>query len=176
MAKAGRKRKERIAREPNGQPQRPTKDQAEALQLRVILCQPHRAGQKNPTDQKHESAFGRFCLRRKLREEIYTAGVQFATLVHSWRIAKGVPSAIRISGGGGSGKGPSDATVHGWTQRIAAIHRALFVLDKDGYGAVRRMVLEEIECDARLESQAQAAAFQLAVEMGDLTGRDGPFN
>ena len=175
MAKAGRKRKEKAVRHPCGQIKQPAKDEKRADQLRVILTQPHRRGTENPMDQKHESSFGRFCIRRKLREEIYTAGGQFAALVRRWRAAKGVPTQLRL-GEGGSGLGPSDETVARWGCEIAGIdHGVIARSDPRGYLAIRTMILDEAESDPRLDDLAQVAAFWLAVETGNLTARESPF-
>jgi hypothetical protein len=175
VAKAGRKMKSGL-REANGRAKRPTRDDQEANQLRVILSQPHRRGQDNPTDQKHASAFGRFCVRMKLREEIYTASEKFAALVRAWRSAKGVPTQIRIQGSG-NGLGPSDEAVKAWGDRIASIeHGVLAKCDPRGYVAIRVMILDEVDGDPRFDEFSREAAFWLAVEMGDVSPRETPFS
>jgi hypothetical protein len=163
-------------RQPNGELQRrPARDEREACQLSVILNQPHRRGQANPTDQKHASAFGRFCLRMKLREEIYTASEKFGSLVRSWRAARGVPTNLRL-GVAGTGQGPSDEAVRAWGDRIASIeHAVLASCDSRGYLAIRTMILDEIDGDPRFDGFSRDAAFLLAVEMGCLSLRNSPF-
>lgn len=160
-------------RHPNGQIKRPSRDEREQNQLLVILSQPHRRGQLNPTDQKHASAFGRFCIRNKLAEEIYTASEKYASLVRAWRAAKGVPTTLRMSGSGKGGEGPSAETVEAWGERVAKIERAV-VLNSEwlGFMSVRSMILDEIDGDLRLNFLAKIAAYHLAVEMGTLSLKD----
>ncbi len=178
MAKAGRKRKSSptvsasVKRHACGQIKR---DDGEARQLSVILSQPHRRGSENPIDQKHESAFGRFCIRRKLKEEIYSAAQRYGELIRRWRCAKGVPTTLRL-GEGGSGLGPSDETVARWGREIATIeHGILAECDPRGFLSIRSMILDEIDGDIRLDAVSQDAAVWLAINMGTISARDCAF-
>ena len=181
MSYANRKRTSG-PREPNGRPQRSTVEQLKEMdkeravvEMKFVMNQPHRKGTINPTDQRHESAFGRFCVRRKLRLEITTAADQFASLVRGWRAAKGVPVELRVSGTG-NGEGPSDASVRAWGERIAKIeHAVLAQSSNEGYLALRTMILDDYECNPVYMRPAQEAAVRLAVEMGTLTAKDSPF-
>ena len=176
MSRAGRKRKEHVERQPCGQIKRPPREESLETMRKFITSQPHRRGAENPTDQKHESAFGRFCVRLKLREQIFIASEHFAALVRRWRAAKGVPTNLRL-GQGGSGEGPSDATVARWGQEIAAIeHGILANCDPRGYLSIRTMILDEIDADRRLDKFSTDAAFWLAVEIGTLSAKHAPFS
>jgi hypothetical protein len=178
MAKAGRKMKSG-ARQPNGQIKRPTRDEREANQLRVILNQPHRRGQANPTDQKYESAFGRFCIRNKLREEIYTGGNAYAAKVRRIQAAWGAPTDLRLGEGGKGGEGPSVAAVRGWEADMEELKARVIANCRDGgigLAGVRKMIFEEADYPVRFDAYLVQASYWIAVEMGDLTAKEGPFS
>ena len=183
MSSANRKRKSG-AREPNGRPQRSTVQQLKDMErdrsiseMKTVMGQPHRRGLSDPTDPRAESAFGRFCIRRRLRLEIRKGAEDFARLVRGWRAAVGVPTELRLPQEGGNGLGPSDDAVRAWAARIAKIeHAVLARVENGGYLAFRTMVLDDLESDHRLDGQAQVAAFWLAVEMGAITPRESPFS
>ena len=174
MARAGRKRKEGVARRPDGQVKRGA---SEALRRLAMLSQPHRRGSANPTDQKLESVFGRFCLRNKLREEIYTAGNLYGDKVRRLRSVKGVPSSLRLSGQGNGGD-PEIETVRGWEEEIDRI-RADVVRDcRDagaGLSALRGMILDELPRPRQFDPFIVQAAYWLAVSMKCLSEKEQPF-
>ena len=178
MARAGRKRKV-CHREPNGQPQRPTvqvlnemnaKRQDEIMS--VAVNQPHRRGNKS---QWRESPWGRFCDDHKLREEIYDGGNAYADLLRRWRAAKGVPTELRL-GIGGSGLGPSDATVEAWTQRLATVRLNVVLRSSaSAWLAVELLVVDNIEVPKASIRDAVLGAGWLAVEMGNMSAKVSPF-
>lgn len=178
MARCGRKPKPG-PKEPSGRAKRPTRDEQEANQLRVILNQPHRRGQSNPTDQKHESAFGRFCVRNKLREEIYTGVNAYAAKVRRIQAAWGAPTDLRLGEGGKGGDGPSLEAVRQWEADIEELKASVAANCKDGgigLAGVRKMIFEEADYPIRFDAYLVQASYWIAVEMGDLTAKEGPFS
>lgn len=176
MAMAGRKRKSG-PREPNGQLQRPTQDENTATQLKVILDQPHRKGAKDPLDRRHESAFGRFCIRNKLRAEIEAAADSYAAKVRRIWAVKGVPTDLRISSNG-SGKEPSDEAVARWVLDLDKIHASVVASCKDGgtgLAGVKAMILDGRDMPGAADAYLIQAAFWLAVAVGCLSAKDNPF-
>jgi hypothetical protein len=166
-------------RQPNGQLKRPTRDEREANQLRVILNQPHRRGKDNPTDQKYESAFGRFCVRNKLREEIYTAGNQYAAKIRRIQAAWGAPTDLRLGEGGKGGEGPLLEAVRKLEVEMEAVKSRIAANCKDagiGFAGVRKMIFEEYDPPVHFDAHLVQASYWLAVEMGDLTAKEGPFS
>jgi hypothetical protein len=111
MAKfmVGRKRRQGIKRQPNGQPAREV-----GVDPKVIASrQPHRQG--IPLDVVHdpaaESAFGRLMLQRQISQVQYQAGLNWRMIVQRYRavISAPRPDAISMSGvivgpWGGSGE------------------------------------------------------------------------
>lgn len=140
--------------------------------MSVVLSQPHRRGN---TDQKCESALGRFCLRMKLREELYSAGKNYADITRAWRVAKGVPSQM-VSGGPGSGNGPSDATVIEWGKKLARVQMEMQRETPEGYYAIRLLCLDGVDIEYLNEAQAVDALMVMARDFGYLsTGDMHPF-
>lgn len=172
----GRKRK-KGHREANGRPLRARVGQQEAsaaaereATLSVAMAQPHRLGDADP---RCSSALGRFCLRNKLKSELLRAGEAYAGIVRRWRAAKGVPTEGNGSVGG-SGGGPSDATVREWGKQRLRCDRAMMKAHGDGMYAVVLMTLYEGDCP---DGQAQFAIWALtalAAELG-VIGEDHPF-
>ena len=179
MAKAaGRKRKPNIIREANGRANRPTRDEREAKQLQVILAQPHRRGTVNPTAQKHENAFGRFCIRNKLREEIYSAANEYASDVRRVQAAWGAPTDLRLGEGGKGGDGPLVETVRQWEDDLQAIRTSVAARCKDGgvgFAGVRRMIFDGLDPLPQWEPHLVQASFWLAVEMGTMSAKESSF-
>lgn len=178
MGNVGRKRKELAAREPSGKLQRPSRAQLEAIERRkrdgekaVVLAQPHRMGE---TSDLAGSAFGRFCLRIKAKRALYDAGQDYAGLVRRWRAAKGVPMDVRL-GVGGSGDGPSDATVKGWERTMVSLDVAMLGCTREGYYAMRSLVLDDQEVVGGLDDAVKTALFTMAVHSGFVRAGDHPF-
>jgi hypothetical protein len=175
---AGRKRK-KCQREPNGRPQRPTvvaqneivRERNDAV-MSVVLAQPHRLGSRS---QQRESPWGRFCEDHKLRREIYDGGNAFADLLRRWRAAKGVPTDLRVSEGG-NGQGPSDATVKGWTERLASIRLNVVLQTSPGaWLAVEMLLVDRIELPKASIRDGVIGGAALAVEIGAMSARSSPF-
>lgn len=100
--KTGRPRKASADRYPCGKAKRPTAQQiaaaqraAEEAEMRVVLAQPHRRGNRS---QLAESPLGRFCLALDLPRELFDAGESYACLRHRWRAAQQAPSQMRLGG------------------------------------------------------------------------------
>ena len=177
---SGRKRDLKLKRrEPNGRAQRPTaqamtqivRERNDAV-MSVVLAQPHRRGNRS---QWRESAFGRFCDDHKLREEIYDGGNAYADLLRRWRVAKGVPTELRL-GMGGSGEGPSDATVEAWTQRLGSVRlNVVLTAGASAWLAVELLVVDNIEIPKSCTRDAIMGAGALAIEMGNMSAKLSPF-
>lgn len=167
-------------REKSGKLQRPSKAQMEAIQkqreeaeMSVVLSQPHRKGNR---DQRCENALGRFIIRMKLRDELYTAGEEFATLTRSWRAAKGVPAQL-TRGPLGTGTGPSDKTVAEWGRKLIRVQAAMIENTPEGWLQVRKLCLDDIDVDALGEGFAIDGLMVLARELGQIsTGDMHPFS
>lgn len=89
-------------REGNGRHKRPSRaemerraEEARKREARriigVVLDQPHRKGN---TDQRCESALGRFVIAHGLKPELYEGGNEFARIVHTWRRLKALPGVV----------------------------------------------------------------------------------
>lgn len=167
-------------REKSGKLQRPSKAQMEAIlkqreeaEMSVVLNQPHRKGNR---DQRCENALGRFVIRMKLRDELYTAGQEFETITRSWRAAKGIPSQL-TRGPLGTGNGPSERTVAEWTRTLIRVQRAMQESTPEGFLEVRKLCLDNIDVDANGEGYAIDGLVVLARELGQLsTGDMHPFS
>ena len=173
----GRKRKF-TPREPNGRAQRSTVAALEAIErdkrlqnMSVVLSQPHRQGN---TDQRCESALGRFCLKHRLAREIYDAAEEYRGVVNRWRAAKGIPMELR-QGIGSGGDGPSEDTVRGWSKRILLMERALNRASNEARHAVCQIVLDGFELGADQVEHGKIGLFALADEMGFLGNRAHPY-
>lgn len=179
MGFPGRKPKPGL-REPNGRLQRPTTqaalnalaEKARRREQAVVLAQPHRRGEASPLA---ESPLGRLCLRNKLKRELYDAGMQYGSIVASWRSAKGVPMATD-RGSGQGGEGPSDEKVRRWQTRMIEIERA--VTREGGIEALltlRTLVLDEAEPGIERDAIAVLALEAAAIELGLMEENPMPF-
>ena len=92
---------------------------AEESEMRVVLAQPHRRGNRS---QLAESPLGRFCLSMELPRELFDAGETYACIVHKWRRAKQVPSTTRL---GGSSPEPEDEEVRKLRELISEWERTM---------------------------------------------------
>lgn len=161
-------------REPNGRHQRDDAEETEAQRMQTVLNQPHRRGAPSPRDQRCESALGRFCIRMKLRSELFQAGEEYRAAIRRWRLAKGLP----VEGAHTLGTG-EDAT----PELIARLYRAMVdaqraLVDDAGYRghqAVRALVVEDLDLELTSESDGAAVdgLWALAVHFGLITGRGG---
>jgi hypothetical protein len=188
MARAGRKRKPIISREPNGRPQRPTMQQLNAMQVSredaekvVALAQPHRGGDK---DQLRGTALGRFLLQHvsdpDRRRDFYRGVEEFGNLIRRWQNAWGVPPHAKVPSddikGGGTGEGASWASLAAMWERICKVDNRLI-----GSGQarmprlIRRLVLEDREVQAEPEHLI-VALWLVSVEMGTTSPKSHPFH
>lgn len=147
----------------------------EEVEMATVLAQPHRLGNRS---QKCESALGRFCLAHKLREEIYSAGGEYASLKRKWRAAKGVPMSERMSG---VGVEPDDATVYAWGARIDRCEEAILDcqdIDPRAYGpaaigCVEWLVVDDKDLPATIElPDVFAGLLALTLALGFLERKD----
>ena len=128
MARRGRKRKNghRWAngniKQPNAAQRHKNAQQLIDLEKAVVLAQPHRRGDKS---QNCESPLGRLVAKRKLRHEVFDAGLHYGHKVWLWQAIRGVPVEIHASSGKSTGEGPKDATVRRWNVEITRIDRAM---------------------------------------------------
>ena len=179
MSRPGRKRKSG-PRYPSGDLKRPTVERLNAMasELRrkeqsVVLNQPHRRG----SDHKWaESALGRLCLRRKLREQLFDAGQHYASVVSCWRGAKGIPRAIGSHEGASCSAGPSDATVHRWQAEMLAMERAMMGCGIEAFLAVRSLALDDADIGMDQDDHAIMGLTALGVEQGRIRLNERPFH
>ena len=180
MARAGRKRKELVAREPSGKIKRPTRAEMAAADLRkregersFVLMQPHRNGEAS---QLAGSAFGRYCLRMKMRRELYDAGEEYANVVRRWRAARGIPTDLRLSEGAGTGDGPAGTTVAAWAKRISSLNNTMLNTSKEGFFAVRQMILDGYDIGMDQDGCASETLVALAVDLEFIRAGEHPFH
>ncbi|RFB79993.1 hypothetical protein [Methylovirgula sp. 4M-Z18] len=159
MARAGRKRKN-VVTHLNGPPRRGT-TQAElnALNLRqqqkvmaLALTQPHRRGRTNAGHPWLACALGRLCLAQRCPTHLYVAGETYASLVHRWRAAKGVPRHGPAGEGAVSIDGPPEARVRAWEATICRVERALESAQRGLNARMRKLLLDD--CDLPPEQGA----------------------
>jgi hypothetical protein len=187
MARAGRKRKPTLSRQPNGQIRRPTMQQLNAMQVSredaekvVALAQPHRRGDK---DQLRGSALGRFLLQHvsdpDRRQDFYRGAENFGNLIRRWQGGWGVPPHAKVPSddirGGGTGEGASWASLADMWKRICKVDNRLI-----GSGQarmprlIRRLVLEDLDVQAEPEHLI-VALWLVSVEMGAMSEKSHPF-
>lgn len=181
MAKAGRPKKAGL-REPNGKLKRPSaEERRKADRIRImgerafVVGQPHRRGEMS---QMAGSVFGRFCLKNKLRPEIYDAGQEFARIVAGWRAAKGVPVFSNASPGPMPAPEDPERTkkrVDGLRDRMMRCEKALLRIGTEANIAVRQLILDEFDLSWEQDEHAKDGLAALAVELGFMKAHDHPF-
>ncbi len=165
----------------NGRLKRPTIEQLKQIEaeryrenMQQAAQQPHRRDFRDPLDPRLESALGRFCVRHRLRGELYDAGNEWAEIRRSWNAAKGVPSEVRL-GGGGSGQGPSDATVARWGRILTDIDEALYEVNAATMWAARRLCIDDVAPSREFEPYAIRGLSVVAVALGRVEPSIHPF-
>jgi len=177
MATPKRKRKPGL-RQPNGRLRLPSKTEREdfakrmeRVEMATVLDQPHRRGN---IDQGCESALGRFFLRHKrLRVELKDAAEHYRETKRRWRAAWGAPTLERIEGG--SGLGPSDATVKKWERDIMEMEHAMIRSSQYGVGPFQWLVLESIDTTKDYDEVIISCMMALAAHLGRIDGKAHPF-
>ena len=181
MARRGRPRKSG-AREKNGRLQRPTLAQLmdadhrqRMAETAVVAAQPHRAWAPDPSSPWLASALGRFCIRYKVRSELYDAASEWTAIYRRWRAASTIPDPLHSSSLG-SGLGPSEGTIAAWWRDIERVERALL----EGYGqvvllAVRHLCLDDEDLPHEAAAEALIGLRVVAVQMGRLPEGAHPF-
>jgi hypothetical protein len=91
----------------------------------VVLDQPHRRGN---TDQRCESALGRFVIAHRLAPELFDAGQEYAAVVRSHRRLLGLPGVL--SNGPGLGHRADDPDIAEKIERLR-------VRSRDAFSAMR---------------------------------------
>lgn len=83
-------------REVNGRVQRESVEEIRS----IVLAQRAKMGivGKDLMDQRAESEFGRFCIKAKVRDEFYRAGLAYEDVIHRARVAKGFISSLWSGG------------------------------------------------------------------------------
>jgi hypothetical protein len=180
MGKRGRPRKAG-ARYADGKLKRPTREQMRAIEgdryrenMQQAANQPHRRWAANPLDQRLESALGRFCAFYGLRGELFDAGRAWGDVYRRWRAANCIPDPLHSSALGG-GAGPSEATVAGWWRDIQRVETALRGHGSIAFLAARSLCLDDADISPEAKDDAIVALTVVAVEMGRLPRRGGPF-
>lgn len=168
-------------REANGRLKRPTVAQLKEIEaaryrenMRQVAGQPHRRLAPDPLDPRLENALGRFCVRMKLRPELYDAGQEWAAIVRRWRAAKGCPEPM-LRGPQGSGLGPSDATVAAWTRLVVEVERELSTHGAAVWFAARGVCIDDIEPTLENEEAAVVGLLEVAKALGRLPRYAHPF-
>lgn len=133
---------------------------AEECEMRVVLAQPHRRGNRS---QLAESPLGRFVLENKLDRELFDAGEAYAGLKRRWLAAWDTPLPDRL---GGPGRDIDCETLAQWKQTIEAWEGAM--MDAGGYHgrlsvialAFDRAVAVRIYTDRAIAALIALAKFQ----------------
>jgi len=156
----GRKRKFGH-REPNGRLQRivaAERDQRlRAGETFTVMMQPHRRGDNS---QLSESPLGRFCLRNKLRSELYDTGIEYGGLVRQFFAAKGIPQPS--SDGGGSGRGVSPEKAIKLKEELERLEKPIKRSNPLGFSAVRTLTVHEQEIPPPVEPETVSVLYYLA--------------
>lgn len=98
---------------------------AEESEMRVVLAQPHRRGNRS---QLAESPLGRFVLENRLDRELFDAGEAYGSLKRQWVSAWGAKMMERHGGAGGD---IDCETLKRWKELIEAWEQAM--MDAGGY-------------------------------------------
>lgn len=98
---------------------------AEESEMRVVLAQPHRRGNRS---QLAESPLGRFVLENRLERELFDAGEAYAAMKRRWLAAWDTPLPDRLGGPGGD---IDTETLTHWRELIEAWEGAM--MDAGGY-------------------------------------------
>lgn len=166
-------------REKNGRRKRATRTEIAEAQKRAeqkeqdqVLSQPHRRGDG---DQRLHCALGQACKRLKLREELYRAGDEYATLVRYWRV-----SIASIASQGHTASGiPTEPITRELADKLTArLEAADNVLKRSGaYPWVRHICVDYPVQDIRQFPPAglpkiQQGLFDLAIHFGMLKPYD----
>jgi len=181
MAKRGRPRKQG-ERYPSGGLRRPTLAQMEEIERRKrlaetasVMAQPHRAwAGKQAGHHWLASALGRFCIRHKLRSELFDAGAEWTGIYRRWRAAKGIPDPNHSQTIGG-GLGPSDAIVDGWWRDIERVETALRQHGQGTFLSARHLLLDDSDLPDEAAADAIVGLRVVAVELGRLPKGAHPF-
>jgi len=163
MAFAGRKRK-LIAINLGGRQRRDTtQGELNALNLReqekemaLVKSQPHRRDSEDAGHPWLASALGRLCLMHECPAHLHMAGETYASLIHRWRAAKGIPRQGPAGEGAVSVDGPSEARVRGWEATIARVEHALETTQRGLRMRMRVLLLDDLD----LPRESGAAAVQ----------------
>jgi hypothetical protein len=168
-------------RQPNGKLRRPTLEQLKHVQeMRdrenqlFVGDQPHRRDLPDPLHHWGATALGRFCLRHRLRSELFHAGEKYEETWRRFITAKGVPDH-KHHGGMGSGLGPSDETVNRWEAQIEGAEEALRRAQGRVYIAMRHLCLDDADLPATDHSDAIVGLRILAERLVGLPVSAHPF-
>jgi hypothetical protein len=160
MTRVGRKRKYGH-REANGRLARMLAEERDRRIMSgetvTVLMQPHRRGD---TSEKCESPLGRFVLRNKLREELYTTGIEYGGLVRQFYAAKGIPQPS--SDGGGSGRGVSPEKAMKLKEELDRLEPPLKRSSPVGFGGLRQLTVHEQEIPLPVEPETVSVLYLLA--------------
>ena len=169
--RTGRPRKANADRHPCGKVKRATAQQiadaqraAEEAEMRVVLAQPHRRGNRS---QLAESPLGRFCLANALPREYFDAGEAYACVKRQWQAAWGTPLVDRL---GGSGRDIDWAQVRKWDEMLRAWEGAM--LDAGGYHG--RLSVVSLAMNAPMQCRIYPEEAKIALEaLAKFQGRLG---
>lgn len=144
--------------------------QKNMAEMRLVMSQPHRRGFEKATPDVQrmlESPLGRFVLRYRLKSALFEAGKEYSLKLRRLWAAKGVPTDVSLGGGGGTGSGPSDATVRRWEREIEAIENELrrSLPQSRAYVAVRHLAIDEQELPVTAHEMAITGLMALAKAM-----------
>ncbi len=155
-------------REPNGRPQRPTKQQLAAIEreqrmreIAPVCRQPHRRWHVVPNDPRLESPFGRFCVGCSIPTEHQRAGERYRDLIRSWRLANGLTCPFGYSS---EGMPTIDglADPHTLEVRIDQMYAVMKAKTKAGALAVYAMCSRNEDIPSAMHPHAAAALAALS--------------
>jgi len=121
------------------------------------MMQPHRRGDNR---RELESPLGRFCLRNKLREELYDTGIEYGGIVRQFYAAKGIPQPS--SDGGGSGHGVSPEKAVKLKEELERLEKPMKRASVLGFSALRKLTVHEEEIPPPAEPETVSVLYLLA--------------
>jgi hypothetical protein len=172
------------ARHPCGKLKQPSAKERADIQARrarmeaeFVQNQPHRRGFAVKDDPRLESELGRFCVRYKLRKELFDAALDWANIVRLYRAAWGAPQDENHASAG-LGEGPSMETQAKWKAEMLSIEEDLYGFhgkNKARYKATMELVLRGVAPVNELVPYAIDGLRIVAINRAKMSAKDAPF-
>ena len=172
------------ARHPCGKLKQPGAKERSEIQARkarmeaeYVQNQPHRRDFAERDNPMLESELGRFCVRNRLRKELFDAALDWANTVRLYGAAWGAPQ-IENHGAGGTGEGPSMATQAKWKAEILSIEEDLYGFhgtNKARYKATSDLVLRGVPVPPALREYAIDGLRIVAINRAKMSAKEAPY-